>query len=121
MSYGLEGIARQHIRQETLSIARVRSETVESTGYTTIAYAPAVTAIGSLQPLGADQVTKIAMTLGVSIHKRYAKLYTETDLSISPPDRVTVGGITYEPIALRDWSYQDSWYCYTLVECADDR
>ena len=118
MSYGLESIARQHIRQETLSIARVRSETVEATGYTTITYAPAVTAIGSLQPLDA---TKVAAELGVNPHRRYAKLYTETGLSISPPDRVTVGGITYEPIALKDWSYQDSWYCYTLVECADDR
>ncbi len=118
MSYGLESIARQHIRQETLSIARVRAETIEATGYTTITYAPAVTAIGSLQPLDA---TKVAAELGVNPHRRYAKLYTETDLSISPPDKVTVGGITYEPIALKDWSYQDSWYCYTLVECADDR
>ena len=118
MSYGLESIARQHIRQETLSIARVRSETVEATGYTTLSYAPGVTAIGSLQPLDA---TKVAAELGVNPHRRYAKLYTETGLSISPPDRVTVGGITYEPIALKDWSYQDSWHCYTLVECADDR
>lgn len=118
MSYGLESIARQHIRQETLSIARVRAETIEATGYTTITYAPAVTAIGSLQPLDA---TKVAAELGVNPHRRYAKLYTETDLSISPPDKVTVGGITYKPIALKDWSYQDSWYCYTLVECADDR
>jgi len=118
VSYGLESIARQHIRQETLSIARVRSETVEATGYTAVTYAPAVTAIGSLQPLDA---TKVAAELGVNPHRRYAKLYTETCLSISPPDRVTVGGITYEPIALKDWSYQDSWYCYTLVECADDR
>lgn len=118
MSYGLESIARQNIRQEKLSIARVRSETVEATGYTAVTYAPVVTAIGSLQPLDA---TKVAAELGVNPHRRYAKLYTETDLSISPPDRVTVGGITYEPIALKDWSYQDCWYCYTIVEVERDR
>jgi len=118
VSYGLESIARQHIRQANLSIARVRSETVEATGYTAVTYAPAITAIGSLQPLDA---TKVAAELGVNPHRRYAKLYIETDLSISPPDRVTVGGITYEPIALKDWSYQDSWHCYTVVEAERDR
>ena len=116
MNFGnLHAMAAQAIPQQQITLTRFKGVTTNAMGYQIAEYHDPETIAGSLQPMAAQDVTK----LGLDFRQMHATLHTSTKLALSgagtQPDKLSYGGRNYEVIGVTDWSAQDGWASYVLV------
>ena len=116
MNFGnLHAIASALIPQQQITLTRFKGVTTNAMGYQIAEYHDPETIAGSLQPMAAQDATK----LGLDFRQMHATLHTSAKLSLSgagtQPDKLAYGGRNYEVIGVTDWSAQDGWASYVLV------
>ena len=111
----LHALAATVIPQQSMEWVRFKENSDNAMGVTVPVYYPAETIEGSFQPMDAQDVVK----LGLSIRSEHATLHTSADVKPAKegeqPDRIIYSGRTFEPVAITNWSAQDGWRKLVLV------
>lgn len=111
----LHALASTIIPQQSMEWVRFKENSENAMGVTVPVYYDPETIEGSLQPMDAQDVAK----LGLSIRSEHATLITSADVKPAKegeqPDRIVYEGRTFEPTAIADWSAQDGWRKLVLV------
>ena len=111
----LHALAATVIPQQSMSWIRFKENSENAMGVTVPVYYDPETITGSLQPMDAQDVAK----LGLSIRSEHATLHTSADVKPAKkgeqPDRIIYAGRTFEPVAITNWSAQDGWRNLVMV------
>lgn len=111
----LQALASAVIPQQTVLHHRFIGNVTNDMGYKVPSYDEPVEITGSLQPMTAQDVTK----LGLDFRQVHATFYTSASVALAgegtQPDRIEYGSKLYEVIGVTDLKTQDGWAQYVLV------
>lgn len=115
MFSNLQALASTVIPQQVVLHHRFAGNVTNDMGYKVPTYADPVEIMGSLQPMAAQDATK----LGLDFRQVNATFYTSASIALAgegtQPDRIEYGGKLYEVIGVTDLKEQDGWAQYVLV------
>ena len=112
----LLSMTRALIAQQTVQYESFLSGTVNPAGFEEDTYSPAVSIMGSLQPIP----RKTVELMGLDRNKNYVTFYSSTaiaDIEIGrASDRITFDGKLFVAVDNDDWHAVDGWNAPVFVE-----